>query len=227
VHGVEPFDVPAHWTKFRSMDWGSSRPFSVGWWCVSDGTELADGRVYPRGAVIRYREWYGWTGVPNVGARMEVREVARGVVSRSLGERYAYSVADPSMWKVDGGESHAETFAKLGVVLRKADNRRQAGYLRVRQLVAGDEDGVPLMYAFTTCGQFWRTMPDLVMEEDFSEDVNTDQEDHVYDDVRYAAMSRPFVKGGTAPSATRFGLDRTFAELVALSKRRREEREEA
>ena len=34
LHVVEPFAVPAHWGRFRSMDWGSARPFSVGWWAI-------------------------------------------------------------------------------------------------------------------------------------------------------------------------------------------------
>src|SRR5262245_36603866 len=33
-HVVEPFEVPAHWARFRSMDWGSAKPFSVGWWAI-------------------------------------------------------------------------------------------------------------------------------------------------------------------------------------------------
>ena len=33
-HVVEPFEVPAHWARVRSMDWGSAKPFSVGWWAI-------------------------------------------------------------------------------------------------------------------------------------------------------------------------------------------------
>ena len=55
MHVIEPRSLPAYWLRFRSFDWGSARPFSVGWWAVSDG-ELPE---FPRGALIRYREWYG------------------------------------------------------------------------------------------------------------------------------------------------------------------------
>jgi hypothetical protein len=38
-HVVKPFPIPDHWLRFRSFDWGSARPFSVGWWAsVSDET---------------------------------------------------------------------------------------------------------------------------------------------------------------------------------------------
>jgi hypothetical protein len=33
-HVVQPFEVPAQWARFRSMDWGSAKPFSVGWWAI-------------------------------------------------------------------------------------------------------------------------------------------------------------------------------------------------
>ena len=36
-------------------------------------------------------------------------------------------------------------------------------------------------------------MPDIVMDERHPEDIDTDQEDHVVDDVRYACMSRPWL----------------------------------
>ena len=33
-HVVRPFAIPEHWMRFRSMDWGSASPFSVGWWAT-------------------------------------------------------------------------------------------------------------------------------------------------------------------------------------------------
>jgi hypothetical protein len=198
LHGIEPFTPPRDWTCFGSLDWGSSRPFSFGLWTVANGDALPDGRIYQRGALIRWGEWYGWTGTANEGKRLEVAEVARGIktklagISGFAGRRLVYIAADPSMWKVDGGPSHAETFLKNGVPLRRADNSRAAGYLEMRSRIAGNEDG-PMLFVTTNCHDgFWRTMPDLVMDENKPEDLNTSLEDHAYDDVRYACMSRPW-----------------------------------
>ena len=33
-HVVAPFAIPEDWMRFRSMDWGSASPFSVGWWVI-------------------------------------------------------------------------------------------------------------------------------------------------------------------------------------------------
>lgn len=194
VHCIDPFDPPENWLCFGSFDWGSSRPFSFGAWTVSNGDSLPDGRVYPRGSIIRYDEWYGWNGKPNEGLRMEVAEVCDGIKERLKGRKLAYIAADPAMWKVDGGPSHAEVFARRRLSLRKADNSRIAGYLEVRGRIAGDVEGA-MLYVTKNCHTgFWRTMPDIVMDETHTEDIDTDQEDHCADDVRYACMSRPWAK---------------------------------
>jgi hypothetical protein len=56
-----------------------------------------------------------------------------------------------------------------------------------------------MLFATSNChAGFWRTMPDIVMDEHRfgikSEAIDTDQEDHCSDDVMYAAMSRPWMR---------------------------------
>jgi len=80
-HVIRPFAVPLDWKRFRSMDWGSARPFSVGWWalCPDDHEAfnlLGQALVIPRGALVRYREWYG-AKAPNEGLKMTAEDVAR------------------------------------------------------------------------------------------------------------------------------------------------------
>lgn len=195
-HCIDPLVPPKDWICFGSFDWGSTKPFSFGMWCVSDGTALPDGRTYPRGALIRYAEWYGWNSKPDEGLRMEVGEVAEGILKKLGARKMAYIVADPSCWKVDGGPSHAETMMRHGVVMRKADNSRHAGYLEVRERIAGTEEG-PMLYVTRNCHDgFWRTIPEIVMDKAKygldAEDIDTDQEDHCADEVKYACMSRPW-----------------------------------
>jgi hypothetical protein len=201
THAVEPFEPPEDWLCFGAFDWGSTRPFSYGLWTVANGEALSDGRVYRRGALIRYDEVYGWNGKPNEGLRMEVREVARMIRDAERERPMAYRIADSSIWAVDGGPSIAEGFGKHGVVMRpapKGKGSRHNGYVEVRQRIAGDAEG-PMLYAARTChAGFWRTMPDLVMDEHQhginSEQIDTDQEDHVSDEVTYACVSRPWTR---------------------------------
>ena len=186
LHVIRPFEIPEHWTKFRSFDWGSASPFSVGWWAVAD-----DHEIYPDGALIRYREWYGSSGRPNVGLRMTAEEVGAGIRSRERGERIDFGVGDPSIWKFDGGPSIGERLSKMGVRFRRADNSRINGWDQVRQRLIGD-DGIPMLFVSSECTDTIRTLPVLTHDKHRLEDIDTTQEDHAADDIRYACMARPY-----------------------------------
>ncbi|MBF0625111.1 MAG: terminase [Magnetococcales bacterium] len=199
-HVIHPFAIPADWLRFRAFDWGSARPFSVGWWAVSDGSPLPDGRQYPAMALIRYREWYGARG-PNQGLKMTAEEIADGILEREGGEDIRYGVADPAIFATDGGPSHAERMARRGVLFRRADNRRvpnhgaMGGWDQLRARLKGEE-GRPLIYSFSTCQDSIRTIPALQHDPERPEDVDTNGEDHAADEWRYACMSRPWLPQG-------------------------------
>ncbi|MGI9170829.1 MAG: terminase large subunit domain-containing protein, partial [Caulobacteraceae bacterium] len=112
---VRPFAVPEGWTRFRSFDWGYAAPFSVGWWAVAgDDFPTRGGAVIPRGALVRYREWYGASGPRQAGLRLEAEAVAAGILAREAGEIIRYGVADPSIFRQDGGPSLAERMRRAG-----------------------------------------------------------------------------------------------------------------
>lgn len=194
-HVIAPRDLPPSWPRFRALDWGSARPFAVGWWAVSDGSLPA----FPRGALVNYREWYGMQpGQPNVGVKMTAEEVADGILTREAGDRISYGVADPAIFSEDGGPSIAERMSRRGCHWTKADNARVArngamgGWDQVRARLKG-EDGRPMIYLFSTCTHLIRTLPALQHDDLRPEDVDTDGEDHAVDSARYACMSRPWV----------------------------------
>ena len=216
-HVIRPFSVPDDWIRFRSFDWGSSRPFSVGWWAIADGST-----DQPRGALIRYKEWYG-ASEPNVGLKLTAEAVAEGIVKRDGKDKFAYSVADPSCWKVDGGPSIAERML-LGnnrVLWRRADNQRINGWDQMRQRFVGEDD-TPMIYCFSNCVDSIRTVPLLQHDENHPEDIDTDMEDHAADDWRYACMSRPWIRAIKTES-TRWPQDRTIAEIIKRQTRKRQE----
>ena len=47
------------------------------------------------------------------------------------------------------------------------------------------------VYVFLSCKQFIRTFPCLVYSSTDVEDIDTDGEDHIYDEFRYVCMERP------------------------------------
>ena len=52
------------------------------------------------------------------------------------------------------------------------------------------EIGEPKLQIFKTCEHFIRTLPSLVYSQTDVEDVDTAQEDHLYDQCRYVCMKR-------------------------------------
>ena len=117
---VRSFKIPLSWRVDRSFDWVSSKPFSVGWWAESDGSDYVDGsghvRSSVRGDIFRIGEWYGWNGTPNKGLKMLAVEIAKGVREREIKYWSGMSVqpgpADSSIYTVENGRSIAQDMEK-------------------------------------------------------------------------------------------------------------------
>lgn len=196
THVITPFRVPDAWAIWCSLDWGYSRPFSVGWYAVDH-----DRRLY------RIREYYGCTGTPNTGVKLEPSEVARKIKQieaedPNLKGRRINRVGDPAIWGSDGTESIGALMERERVYFEKGDHARIDGKMQVHHRLAFDDDGVPMLYVFSTCKHFIRTVPNLVYDEKDVEDIDTDGEDHIYDELRYVCMKNPIApRPHKAPSA--------------------------
>lgn len=186
-----------NWLRFRSFDWGSAKPFSCGWYALVEEELMHAGRTLPKGALVKYREWYGASG-PNKGLKMTADLVADGIVLREAGDRVRYGVADPAIYIRDGGPSIAETMAIHRCSWRRADNKRKAGAEQLRQRLVGS-NGLPMLYFLDCCEDSIRTIPVLQHDETDPEDVDTEAEDHAYDETRYAVMARPWLPRPPAP----------------------------
>ena len=185
THVIEPFEIPQGWKIYRSFDWGYNRPFSCGWWAVD-----YDGVVY------RILELYGCTKQPNEGVKWTPPQVFAEIhrietEHRWLAGKHIIGIADPAIWDAETGESIADTAAKHQVYFTKGDHKRIPGWLQVHYRMAFDDGGFPMMYVFNNCKAFIRTIPLLQYDEQKPEDLDTDGEDHVADEVRYFLMSRP------------------------------------
>lgn len=185
THVIEPFPVPQEWAIWCGLDWGYSRPFSVGWYAVDH-----ERRIY------RIRELYGCTGEPNVGVKWEPSEVARKIKEiekedPNLMGRRIQRVGDPAIWGSDGTESIGALMERERVYFEKGDHARIDGKMQMHHRLAFDEDGYAMLYVFNTCKHFIRTVPNLVYDETNVEDIDTDGEDHIYDECRYVLMKNP------------------------------------
>ena len=203
-HVLKPFTIPETWMRFRSMDWGSGAPFAVYWFAVADGQPIKDRDGthldIPRGALVVYREWYGAKG-PNVGLKMSDVDIGKGIKERESEDinpvtkesLIEFGVIDPSAGTRHGAKSSMETYSEEGVFFTKASNNRIAGWAEIRNRLIGHQ-GRPMIYFFDTCVDLLRTLPHLQHDRRKIEDVDTDNEDHAADALRYGCMGRVWIK---------------------------------
>ena len=187
THVIEPFPIPEHWKIWRGYDFGFSKPFSVGWYAADE-----------RGRLYRIKELYGCTGTPNEGLRKDPMEQARMIREAEendplLKGRVILGVADPAIFDESRGESIADMQEKSPNFLHwmPGDHTRLAGKMQFHYRLAFGEDGRPMLQVFNTCKHFIRTIPNLVYDESNVEDIDTTQEDHIYDECRYVLMENP------------------------------------
>jgi hypothetical protein len=201
-HVLPRFEIPSSWRVDRSFDWGSSKPFSVGWWAESDGTEcLVAGRkrVFPRGTLFRVAEYYGWNGKPNEGCKMLAVEVAKEILAREKvlfpKRKVLPGPADSAIYAVENDKSIGKDMEKAGVYWTEADKRpgsRKSGFEALRKRLKSvlqsplEEPG---LFVFDNCTHFIRTIPVLPRDQRDPDDIDTDAEDHVYDEARYRVMT--------------------------------------
>ncbi|UZT28675.1 terminase large subunit [Vibrio phage 033B] len=213
---IDGFNPPKGWRIFRSFDWGSSKPFSVGWWMESDGSDYKDAqgrwRSSVKGDLFRIAEWYGWNGVPNTGVRMLAKQVSQGIVERELKWGLYGKVkpgpADSAIFTEENGNCIAADMRRKVVVngqqykgidwehaIKKAGSRK-FGWELMRNAIANaqpEDIGMPRenpgVFVFRNCQQTIRTVPSLPRSSKDLDDVDTDAEDHIADEFRYTILS--------------------------------------
>jgi hypothetical protein len=202
------FPIPAGWRIDRSMDWGSTQPFSVGWWAETNGEEvtLPDGRVFcpEPGTLIRIFEWYGTMGVGlNKGVRMSARDVARGIKEHEaclrsegwISDFVRAGPADNAIHNVNEKESESvgKKMSDEGVNWMSSDKKqgsRKNGFQLVRDRLQASADGDGKgLFIMDCCRASIATLPTLPRDADDEDDVDTEAEDHIYDDIRYRVLS--------------------------------------
>ncbi len=188
THVINPFDIPKDWPRYRSFDWGSAKPYSCGWWAVS-----------PSNVLYRIAELYGCTKEPNEGVKWPPNKVFAEIKRIEndhplLKGTRIYGVADPAIW--DGsrdanGVSIADMSAKEGIYFEPGNNARIAGWMQMHYRMAFDDKGYAKLYIFNTCKDAIRTLPMLIYDDHKVEDLDTDGEDHIADEMRYLCMRNP------------------------------------
>ena len=185
THVIKPFLIPKHWPIWVGLDWGYIKPFSVHWYAIGD-----DKTMYC------IRELYGCTGSPNVGVQWEPAKVAMKIKEieeedPNIKGHRILRVGDPAIWTSQGTESIGALMEDKRVYFEKGNHDRINGKMQCHHRLAFDKYDRPMFQVFNTCKHFIRTVPNLVYDETNVEDIDTDGEDHIYDEWRYVCMRNP------------------------------------
>lgn len=217
VHVIPRFVVPSSWEIDRAFDWGSSHPFSVGWFAQANGEEatvIVGNEVYkfcpPAGSIIQLAEWYGCQlnkqGQPDIGSnkglKLSAKDIAVGIKNREISlMRNGWISSQPKPGPADNqirdvSETDVETIEKKmleegikWVESDKSPGSRRNGLQIMRDMFENAKRGEgPGLYFMDNCRASISIIPVLPRDEDKIDDVDTTSEDHCYDMVRYRAL---------------------------------------
>lgn len=156
IHVVDPFPVPAHWTRYMTMDYGLDM-CAVLWIAVDE-----------KGCAWVYKELYESNLIISAAA-LRMKEV-NGFDNVFL------KYAPPDLWnrRQETGKSAADIFREYGQVLYKSSNDREDGWLSVKEWLkvynsVDEQTGMPYKTArlkiFRNCENLIRCLPQLRIDE--------------------------------------------------------------
>lgn len=189
-HTCLPHPIPAHWRFFGGIDYGTraASPTFCFLLCAADEA----GRV----SVID--ELYLAGALPSAQAAAAEEMIRRHVPSERRSPLIAFDWANtfPPENPIERiGEYPVEAFWARGLRCVRAVKDREAGWTRVKEYL--HRPGALTVFR-GRCPNLIRTLPLMVYDERLGhlEDLDTSQEDHACDALRYALMTRP----GAAPA---------------------------
>ena len=178
VHVIDPYIIPDHWSKFRSIDpSGRDGVTSCHWYAIDH-----DGKV------IVYKEYYSQGKDADQHAdkitQMSVDELDQP-------ESYKYTIIDTAAFsKLGLPETIAEVYARHGIYdLVPASKDRVTGWNSVHYYLRHDKENDSKLKIFSTCFNLIRTLPLAIHDELHPEDVDSTRQGKEHwdalDDLRY------------------------------------------
>lgn len=208
VHIIPRFRVPKNWKVDRALDWGSSTPFSVGWFAESNGEEVEaiDGSIlrFPRGTIIQIDEYYGAEGVGiNKGLYLSAADLGRNVLKKEEQMRENKWIArsvipGPADNQIDnkietGQETIKVKMEEVGCYWERSNKNkgsREIGLqlLRDRLEASNRREGAGF-YVCDNCKVTKAILPTLPRDTDNPDDIDSDAEDHIWDMLRFRLLA--------------------------------------
>ena len=178
VHTCAPFPIPAHWRRYRALDYGLD--MLACYFIALD----------ERGRAYVYKEIYQ----PGLIASAAAKEILR-----LTDEPIRATYAPPDLWSrhKDTGRSTAEIFGENGIALSRVRAERVQGWMALKEWLAvgQDEQGQEAagLCIFHNCRNLIRTLPALCVDPLNPNDVAREPHEltHAPDALRYFVAGRP------------------------------------
>lgn len=174
-HVCEPFTIPSHWRKFRTIDYGLDRLACL-WIALSP-----DGHSYV------YREL--------CESDLPISIAAKKILSATPeGEEIYATLAPPDLWfrTQESGKSKHQIFAEAGLHLIKTANDRESGWLAIKEMLLPKSEERAALQIFKNCTELIRCLPQLKIDKLKPTDCSTEPHEitHAPDALRGYAIYR-------------------------------------
>lgn len=171
VHVIQPFDIPAHWKRYRAIDYGLDCLACL--WIAID----------ERGDYYVYKEYAESDKV--------ISEGASDLLDLSDEETILYTIAPDDLWSrsQETAKCKADIFRENGLMLQKGNRNREAGWLAVKELLTV-KNGESRLKIFSNCSRLIECLPALQRDKKRPTDCMTEPHDitHLPDALRYFCL---------------------------------------
>lgn len=181
-HVCPAFDIPPHWRLYGGLDWGYGAPSAF---CLGAFDE--QGYCYIIGEIYLRESDDDDTAASIAGM---IQGHGRSIKDVPI-------AADPSMWvnlhvrkaavRNARGERRIDAYLEAGLRVHAADNSRVDGWANVRRYLNRQQ----IQLFDGKAKDLERTLPMLDPDKNNPDDVDTKQEDHAADALRYLLQQRP------------------------------------
>ena len=176
-HVISPFEIPSHWRRFRTIDYGLDMLACL-WIAIS-----------PDGVCYVYRELCK----PN----LTISEAASQILALTPKSEDIYAtLAPPDLFSrsQETGKTKATLFSEYGINFTKTSNDRECGWLALKELML-EREGVIRLKIFSVCTEIIKCLPALITDKLRPTDCSTEPHviTHAPDALRGFAIfnSRP------------------------------------
>jgi len=178
IHVIEPFDIPVHWRRYRTLDYGLDM-LAVLWVAIDE-----DNNAYV------YKELHE--------SDLNIYDAAKRILEINGDDKIYDTLAPGDLYSRSqvNGKTVDEMFRSAGVAFSMASNDRVAGWQALAEWlrVVTDLDGITKtsrMKVFNNCYNLIRCLPQLQADNKNPTDCATQPHEitHVCDALRYFAIT--------------------------------------